>query len=58
MVDGGFLPSVGIDVLLFFLMRGYLMTPMRMAGWIDDAGVVATVGQHKSHVCIGQHLNF
>ena len=58
MVDSTFLPGVGINVFLVFFMESNLVVPMRMARRINNAGVVATIGKHKSHIGVGQHLNF
>jgi hypothetical protein len=35
-------------------MRGNLMVPMRMAGRVDNTGVVSAIGQHESDVGVGE----
>jgi hypothetical protein len=57
-VGGAFLPSVGIDVLFLLSVRGNLMVPMQVAGRVDDASVMPTIGQHEGDIGVGQNLNF
>ena len=57
MMDRGFLPSIGINIRLGFFMGCNLVVPMRMAWWIDHAGVVSTIRQHECHIGMRQHLN-
>ena len=58
MVHGAFLPGVRINIFVVFFMESNLVVPMRMARRINDAGVVSSIGQHKSYIGVGQHLNF
>ena len=58
MMHGTFLPGVGINVFFVFFMEGNLVVPVRMAGRINNSGVMAAVGQYKSYIRIGQQLNF
>ena len=48
MVDSGLLPGIGINVFLMFFVESNLVLPMRMARRINNAGVVATIGQYES----------
>src|SRR5450759_4653896 len=56
-VDGALLPCIGVDVFLLFLVRSYLMVAVRVSWRIDDAGVVAAIGQYERHIGVSQHLN-
>ena len=53
MVDGCFLPGVGINVFLVLFMESNLMVPMRMTRRINNASVVPAIGQHKGHIGVG-----
>ena len=58
MVDRSLLPSVGINVFLVLFMESNLVVSMRSARRVNNPGIMATTGQHKSYIGVSQHLNF
>jgi hypothetical protein len=57
MMHGRCLPRIWIDVALRLLVSRELVMAVWVAGRVDDAGIVATVGEHERHVRLGQHLD-
>lgn len=43
-MDGALLPGVGVDIVLALDMRGDLMLPVWTTRWVDDPGIVPTIG--------------
>src|ERR1700680_1562491 len=56
-MHGRCLPGIWIEVVLVPLVSRDLVMAVWVARRVDDAGIVATVGEHERHVRLGQYLD-